>query len=166
MYQSQGIQSNFDKYTKMMSDQMAEQMQRWEEDMKRREKVREIHKYCRRAHFLTISIHFEKQQACIASYYWFLFRSWKRKRNTRRNTGQRTRRRNTESTTTLKTWPLRLEAQVGMRWRVVVSFNLHQKLWWPRNQQWVLLLWQAMYIASDMYIITISWLRLKQTQPR
>ena len=35
----QGIQSNFDRYTKMMSEQMAEQMRRWEEDMKKREEV-------------------------------------------------------------------------------------------------------------------------------
>lgn len=35
------MQSNFDKYGKMMYEQMLEQMQRWETDMKKREAVRD-----------------------------------------------------------------------------------------------------------------------------
>ena len=35
----QGIESNFEKYTRTMSEQLTEQMQRWEENMKKREEV-------------------------------------------------------------------------------------------------------------------------------
>lgn len=35
----QGIESNFEKYTRTMSEQLAEQMRRWEENMKKREEV-------------------------------------------------------------------------------------------------------------------------------
>ena len=37
------MQSNFDKYGRMMYEQMLEQMRRWETDIKKREAVR-VHK--------------------------------------------------------------------------------------------------------------------------